>query len=198
MTFIHKSFFFSSQAIYKENLDENQNLDYIYCLGQQPFALDALEVNESTITCNLEQRQRSSQQILDLADYLQMHYFSSLIRRYDAPSSFLSDIPTWIELSNPRSFFDYFKDQFDSPEDVMLIHNKPSNLNDIEHFCQMYKWRCTSDKNVKGTDASVTILYDLDDVYYESLTRANFQLVIVTVEGEQRYFFISKLFSFLR
>ena len=193
--FYSQFFFFSSQAIYK-NLDENQNLDYISCLGHDDF--NPIVVNESAITCNLEQRQRSSQQILDLADYLEMHYFSSLIRRYDAPSSFLSDIPTWIELSNPRSFFDYFKDQFDSPEDVMLIHNKPSNLNDIEHFCQMYKWRCTSDKNVKGTDASVTILYDLDDVYYESLTRANFQLVIVTVEGEQRYFFISKLFSFLR
>ena len=70
----------------------------------------------------------------------------------------------------------------------MLIHEDPSNLNEIEEFCREKHWRCTSRRNVRGSEASVTILYDLDDFYYEYLTRAKTQLVIVTIDGKQRYF----------
>ena len=189
------------------NLKENLDVDYIYCLryldsdavqtNSQP-----LEVTETSISCNLEQRQRSSQQILDLADYLWIHYkYSSPIRRWNSGKSFSSEIPLWVQLSNPKSFFDYFKDKFKS-DDVMLIwdhRNESSNLNDIEEFCKQQKWRCTERLNVRGSEASVTILYDLDLFLYEYLTRAKTQLVIVTIAGKQRYFLsISKLFCFLK
>merc|ERR1712150_64151 len=39
--------------------------------------------------------------------------------------------------------------------------------------------------NVTGSEASVTILYDLDYFHYEHLTRAKTQLVIVTIDGKQ-------------
>ena len=70
----------------------------------------------------------------------------------------------------------------------MLIHDYPSNLNEIEEFCTKQNWRCTEDVNVDGSEASVTILYDLDDFEYDYLTRAKTQLVIVTIAGEERYF----------
>ena len=192
--YLIKSIFRSE--ICKVNLDENQHIDYIYSLrygdseavqtNSQP-----LEVTDTTISCNLEQRQRSSQQILDLADYLWMHSdHYRPIRRWNYGKSFSSDIPLWVELSNSNCFFDYFKDKFDS-DDVMLIwdgKNKPSNLNEIEEFCTDQKWRCTEEDNVKGSEASVTILYDLRDFYYEYLTRAKTQLVIVTIDRKQRYF----------
>ena len=181
--------------ICKVNLDENQHIDYIYSLkygdseavqtNSQP-----LEVTDTTIFCNLEQRQRSSQQILDLADYLQMHSNDDSIRRWNSGKSFSSDIPLWVELSNPKSFFDYFKDKFDSG-DVMLIwddQNKPSNLIDIKEFCTNKKWRCTHSWNVIGSEASVTILYDLSYFRYEDFTRAKTQLFIVTIDVKQRYF----------
>ena len=93
-------------------------MDYIYCLSYDN--LDAvqtncqpLEVTDTIISCNLEQRQRSSQQILDLADYLKMHHSGSVpIRRWNTGESFSSDIPLWIELSNPNAFFDYFMVKF--------------------------------------------------------------------------------------
>ena len=178
----------------KVNSKDHQKVDYIYCLKYNDDKAvqtnaKALEVTDSAITCNLEQRQRSSQQILDLADYLQMHY-SYPIRRWNSGKSFSSDIPLWVQLSNPKSLFDYFKDKFDS-DDVMLIwddDNKPSNLKGIEEFCRKQKWRCTEDLYVRGSEASVTILYDLDVFAYEYLTRAKTQLVIVTIDGKQRYF----------
>ena len=190
----------------KVNAENHQKVDYIYCLSyRDDFAVQTnakpLEVTDTTISCNLEQRQRSSQQILDLADYLNIHSSPFPIRRWNSGKSFSSEIPLWVELSNPKSFFDYFKDKFKS-DDVMLIwddDNKPSNLKGIEEFCREQKWRCTERWNVRGSEASVTILYDLDDFYYEHLTRAKTQLVIVTIAGKQRYFLsISKLFCFLK
>ena len=182
--------------MYKVNLDENQNVDYIYCLSYIYFDSvqtnsQPLDVTDTTISCNLEQRQRSSQQILDLADYLQMHSNKKYpIRRWNSGKSFSSDIPLWVELSNPKCFFDYFKDKLES-DDVMLIWdnlNKPSNLNDIEEFCKHQKWRCANQVNVFGSEASVTILYDIDDFIYEWFTRAKTQLVIVTIDVKPRYF----------
>ena len=188
--YLIKSFFRSQ--ICKIDLNENQNVDYIYCLDYFDSKAvqtnsDPLEVTNTTMSCNLEQRQRSSQQILDLTDYLEMHSGHSTIRRWNSGKSFSSDIPLWVHFSNPKSFFDYFKDKFES-NDVMLIHYDPANLNHIEEFCKEQKWRCTSYKNVIGSEAFVTILYDLDDFSYELFTRAKTQLVIVTIKGEQRYF----------
>ena len=170
-------------------------MDYIYCLQYwddkaEETNFQPIDVTDTTISCNLVQRQRSSQQILDLADYLQMHSHESLIRRWSSEKSFSSDTPLWVELSNHKLFFDYFKDKYDS-DDVMLMwdgYSKPSNLNDIEEFCTEKKWRCTKDNDVRGSEASVTILYDFDGFIYEYLTRAKTQLVIVTIAGEQRYF----------
>ena len=191
------------------NLEEDKNVDYIYCLAYgDDDAVETnfqpLEVTETTISCNLDQRQRSSQQILDLADYLWMHSGDSPNRRWNSPSSFSSEIPLWVEHSNPKSFFDYFKDKFVS-DDVMLMQDNPSNLNEIKEFCREKHWRCTHLGNVRGSEASVTILYDLDDFWYEVLTRAKTQLVIITIsdsdsnsnsdsnsdsdsDGDQRYF----------
>ena len=185
-------FNFRSQ-ICKVNLDENQKADYIYSLryadekAVQPNS-QSLEVTDSTISCNLDQRQRSSQQILDLADYLWKHSNRNPIRRWNSGKSFSSDIPLWVQLSNPKAFFDYFKDKFES-DDVMLIWDyftKPSKHNDIEEFCTNQKWRCTELRNVDGSEASVTILYDFDYFGYEYFTRAKTQLVIVTIDGKQR------------
>ena len=175
-----------------EVLFDEQYLDYIYCLRYNDSDVvrtnfQPLEVTDTTISCNLNQRQRSSQQILDLADYLQIHQSDyPPIRQWNSGKSFSSDIPLWVELSNRKLFLDYFKDKFKSG-DVMLIYKNPSDLNGIEEFFVDQKWRCTHMGNVRGSEASVTILYDLNDFYYEDLTRAKKQLVIVTIDGKSRY-----------
>ena len=180
----------------KVNLEEDQAVDYIYCLRYKDTnAIEAnvqpFEVTDTTISCNLEQRQRSSQQILDLADYLQMHSFWPPIRRWNSGKSFTSEIPLWVEHVNLKSFFDYFKDKFNSG-DVMLIsdyENIPSNFsNGIEEFCREQKWRGTLQWSSRGSEAAVTILYAFDDFQYEYFTRAKTQLVIVTIDEKRRYF----------
>ena len=186
-------------------------MDYIYCITYDDESKINSQPPEDAVTvveCRLAQRQRSSQQILDLVDYLNMHSILTPIRRYVSESSFSSDIPLWIDLANPKSFFHYFEDEFKCTQctvnppnskdkikkctqctDVMLMWNtwnKPSNFNEIEDFCRDRGWRCTSRGNVRGSEATVTILYDFDDFAYESLTRAITQLVIVTIQSKQR------------
>ena len=205
MIFAPKSIFRCEMC--KVSSKEDQIVDYIFCLmyyDSVKHNVKPLQVTDTTVECNLAQRQRSSQQILDLADYRWMHqsYYGTPIRRYESSSSFSSEIPLWIELTNPMSFFDYFTDKFESSNDVMLIWDKykgkSSDLNDIEEFCRQQNWRCTDWRNVRGSEASVIILYDLNYFNYENLTRAKTQLVIVTIAGKQRYFLsISKLFCFL-
>ena len=179
------------------NLEEYQNVDYIYCLtyiddNAVQDNCQALEVTETTVECNLEIRQRSSQEILDLADYLQMHSTSYFQIRKNSSKSFLTKIlPLWIELADPNSIFGYLQDKSSDWNDVMLMWNpgrKPSNLVELENYCNDKKWRCTESGSVIGSEASVTILYDFDGFYYEYLTRAKTQIIIVTIEGEKRYF----------
>ena len=74
--------------------------------------------------------------------------------------------------------------------DVMLIwddQNPPSNLIEIEKFCRKRK-RVSSigSKNVRGSEAQITILYDFDKLEYEYWTRAKNQLIIVTILGHDR------------
>ena len=207
---------YSRHEICKVNLADGQNVEYIYCLTYRDSSavqtnFHPLEVTDTTVSCNLDQRQRSSQQILDLADYLEMHsdyldnidihYGKTPMRKYHSPKSFSSDIPLWLELVDLKSFFDYFKDKFET-DDVMVIHDgtsnelndynedyyeefcrKLNNLDDIEEFCRKQKWLCTHLDNVKGIEASVTILYDLGGFSYEGFTRAKTQLVIVTMNN---------------
>ena len=76
---LSKLFFVPNHIIFrteisKVQLEDNPNVDYIYCLRYGDVEaietnVQPLEVTETTIQCNLNQRQRSNQQILDLADY---------------------------------------------------------------------------------------------------------------------------------
>ena len=187
-----------------DSLQENQSIDYIYCFTYEDknavetnFQTPSRVVADTRISCNLNQRQRSSQQILDFADYLQMHSFRSALRRWDSPKSFSSDIPLWVELVNPKVFFDYFRDKFQG-DDVLLLYDATHRTNttstnytdigNIDKFCSEQKWSCTSNGNVTGCEASVIILYDFNFFHYEQLTRAKTQLVVVTIDGKQRYF----------
>ena len=177
----------------KVDLEDFPNkIDYIYSIQysdskavQNPEK--SLQVSGSMVECNLAQRQRSCQEILDLADFIWMHSGQDPQRKYSSSPSFKSETPTWIELANENSFFDYFQDKFSDCDDVMVIYYNPSNLNEIAKFCQEKEWKCTSDGNVKGSEASVTILYDYDRFFFEGFTRAKHQLVIVTIENKKRF-----------
>ena len=193
------------KEICRVDLEDDLKMDYVYSLDySDAYSVpkvhvtdETVKVTETTVECHLDQRQRSSQEILDLADYLWMHSNAFPQRKYPLKNSFSSDVPLWVELENSDLFFDYFRDKMS--KDVMLIwddKNPPSNLDELKKFCRRRK-RVSSvgSKSVRGSEALVTILYDIDKLDYEHWTRAKHQLIIVTILGHDRYFF--QLFSLL-
>ena len=174
-----------------KDVEAHQNVDYIYCLKYYQLNdlqnnYDSVNVNETSLECNLAKRQRSSQEILDLADYLVMHSNEPALRRYTYVDSFSAKIPLWVELANTDSFFDYFKD-FVCDDTTLIWDEEPDNLFVLEDFCRKMKWVCTNREKITGSEASTTILYDFDGFDYEALTRAKTQFVIVTIYGQDRY-----------
>ena len=125
----------------KGNFDEDQKVDYIYCLryGDDDAVktnFQALEVIDDTtgtgtgtVECNLSQRHRSSQEILDFVDYLFRHSYHRPVRKYDSISSFSSEIvPLWIEIADPNTFFVYFKHRFENYHLLISTFFKPNIL----------------------------------------------------------------------
>ena len=121
------------------------------------------------------------------------------MRRYNSRKSFSSDMPLWIELSDPKAFFLYFKN-FDYKNVILFCDDTYAiNYEAVREYCLSQKWNCSADENMRGSEATVAILYDLDTFEYEQLTRAKQTLIIVTICGMERYFFLffTSLFCFL-
>ena len=142
----------------------------------------------------MAQRQRSSQEILEFADYMNIHHTDSMtpIRAYQSEKSFSTCIPTLVEFEDPKLVFEYFEDKFSHDEDVLVLHEFPTNFLEIEKSCEKKGWKSVYYQDVRGFEASIIIIYDLRDKFgYEWFTRAKHQLYIVTITGRltQRYNF---------
>ena len=162
---------------------EECKIDYIYCIAyhDQTPAYRVFHLGNDTFECNLFNRQRSSQEILNLADFCQMHIgygVWSPYKQYSSEGSFSSDTPLWIELDNVFNIFQNIV-KF-TTDDVMVIYDQEEYEYDINQFCSLKNWRCSHKFDVKGSEASVVILLDLQSFGYEWFTRAKNQLVIVT------------------
>ena len=87
-------------------------IDYVYSIYYGDSQAQALPASDSMVECNLTQRQRSSQEILALADFISIHCNRYLLRKHSSRPSFKSETPKWIQLANESSFFKYFRDKF--------------------------------------------------------------------------------------
>ena len=92
------------------NKEDYTNIYYIYCLtyGGLDIMQDTLD-NGNVFECKLNQPQRCSQEILDFANFYQMHHHNHgdtiIQKQYSSKSSFSTGIiPLWIELENLDQF----------------------------------------------------------------------------------------------
>ena len=179
------------------NIEDYTNIDYIYCLTYRGIDTmkDALGQGD-VFECKLYQPQRCSQEILDFANFYQMHHHSHgnvIIHKHTADkSAFSFDLPLWVELEN--------SDQLTSLSEVLtcddvLVLCDEDELDKIESSCQQNNWNFTSSNgNLRGTEAKVVVLYVNQvkcgigcNIGYEELTRAKDLLVIVSIRGQKRY-----------
>ena len=173
-----------------------QPTDCIYCIrysqvGIKPKATlnnEDVFVTETMVHCDLRLCQRSSWEILKLANYLQMHSPNTF--PFDLPQnsqSFSGTTPLWVEVNDPKDLLELIPELKESlDKDVMLIREHTDD--DIEEICQTMGWKCCHVSEVTGCEASVVFIYDPDQFRYEAFTRAKNMLVIVTLPNRMRSF----------
>ena len=69
-------------------------------------------------------------------------------------------------------------------KDVMLIYDAMYKYQvpdpKIKEFCAEMDWEYSWKWEIIGSEASVIVILDLDQIHYEVLTRAKHQLIIIT------------------
>ena len=108
-------------------LEDKISIDYIHCIhygdiGKLCNVIKERVKNEiDQVSCQLLQFQRSSQQILDLANYLNRHMGQTCFT-FPTKGSFSGSIPLWITVDTQESFVKYAKSNLSQLQDVMLIY----------------------------------------------------------------------------
>ena len=179
-------------------LENDIDIDYIHCvryedLGFKTFGFsvscgNAVGLSRERIDVQLSQNQRSSQPILDFADYMITHAFpySYLALKYfPSTDSFFGPKPQWLNVKNLKEFLDFADTKLKDFKDVLVISWDQLRWNaELAEFCDMRDWKYCTREQVKGSEATMVIIHDFEEFSYESFTRARNQLIIVTLENK--------------
>ena len=110
--------------------------------------------------CKLNQPQRCSQEILDLANFYLLHHknpYTIIQKQYSFKSSFSSGIiPLWIELENTDKFASV--PQFIDSDDVLVLCKK-DDPDIIKRCCHENNWSFHDDEDLRGIESTVIVLY---------------------------------------
>ena len=133
-----------------------------------------------TVYCQLRHCQRSCQEVLDLAYFLNAH--NGLSRNFahhvESAYSFRGSIPKWLEVKDIQHFIEFIKASFGPDHDLMILCSKKEK--EISELCKENNWRQSPCYNVTGSEASTVIVFNLYEFNYEIFTRARNELIIIT------------------
>ena len=148
---------------------------------------------DQLIQCSLPHTQRSSQQIMDLAHFLQVHetgWSRFSIRPYSNQKSYQGPTPIWLDLIDSQALHNYAKSNWVQLQDAMVIFiGEVFGLDDFKNFCYQRLWKvCNNGTSVFGAEASTVIMICAQHDWhpfscFERYTRAKHQLIIVTFPG---------------
>ena len=148
-------------------------------------------MQKKSIVSRLLQCQRSSQQILDLANFINRHTIYQHVPNIKAKESFRGPGPTWISLTNvneflPDQFIEYATSNLSELKDVMFLSYPDPNLARL--FDQL-NWKFCNLDEITGSESSVIIIFDHGYFFnYESLTRARHNrhnLILITTSWKR-------------
>ena len=65
-------------------------------------------------------------------------------------------------------------------ESVTLLHSsRTKSLQQISDWCQKQGWNCVHYKNMRGSEADVIVMFDIDSIEMEPYSRAKNCLIIL-------------------
>ena len=182
-------------------IDEKRNsiqIDVVTCYHYIDFSRflsihnprKSISSQDQLIQCRLTHTQRSSQQILDLAYFIQVHelgWARFCIRPYSDDKSYQGPTPIWLDLIDSQALHDYAKSNWVQLQDAMVIFvGEVFGFDDFKNFCYQRLWKVyTNGTSVFGAEASTVIIISAEVdynpfSYFERYTRAKHQLILIT------------------
>ena len=92
--------------------------------------------------------------------------------------------PQWIEVESVDSFVNYVNEYLIKTEDTMLVYGSSSH-EQLRTLATHHNWGYHSRGEIRGSEASFVILFDIDQFDYEVFTRAKHRLLIVTMKRKR-------------
>ena len=177
----------------KFEIENELDVDYVHCMSYERLGNKReirgqdVMVSQEEVFCQLLQCQRSSQPILELANFISRHNKTVCITTPNIQSkeSFAGPLPKWIEAQCTNDFIAYATSTMSTIKDVMLIYKEEPD-SEIKELCSKMDWKCVCADEINGSESSVVIIWDYEEIFYELLTRAKHQLVIVTTQKTQK------------
>ena len=154
---------------------------------------ELVTVDQEKVFCRLLQCQRSSEEILTLANYMQRHVGRKNISyNYIRKKASFTDghLPIWIRCYGIEDFVNHAP-ALDLEKDVMLIYDAHRLPEEISELSSRLNWKVSHENQIVGSEASQVILFDPGDFSYEAFTRAKHRLIIVHPTNTRVY--VSKL-----
>ena len=56
---------------------------------------------------------------------------------------------------------------------------------EIEKFCEDWNWKYVTRDKIRGSEASLVIIYDFVDFDFEVFTRAKNEIIIITMQNKR-------------
>ena len=109
-----------------------------------------------------------------------------------SPGVFNGPKPLWLEVPIVEVFIQHVKDNdllknahnvlvmYDSDYDILSIHT-------LGKHCKTKNWNFCPVNEIMGSEAQIVIIYDVKEVHFEALSRAVYQLIIVTTPKTKGY-----------
>ena len=187
-----------------EALEHKLKVDYIHCIKHSDLGLDRIDgwkreiltekvqIAPERILVTLLQRQRSSQQILEISYFMKRHKIHQSFNHEfadipHAQESFSGSTPKWVEIKDAKEFVKYAEENLSSfkGEAIVIRWYKCAEIPEISSLCSKLNWKYYKYDQVRGHESSMVIIYDFFRFDFESFTRAKHNLLIVTISGKK-------------
>ena len=185
---------FTFSHAYTINQMVNFPIDYIHCNRYQDNGKRYNKVVEEVLTTDdmisvqLMEVQRSCQEVMAFANYFEWHYgLADSIPQFSVNISLSGKKPRWMIFKTKEDFLEFLRMILDlfQDKDTMIITEDGSESDVIAEVVNESNIKVVANSEVRGAEADVVFVHDIESCEYEIFTRARHELFIITYANNE-------------